>query len=337
MKHYFFVNPAAGQGGGTDALIGEIESSCAQLGADFEIYITGGVGDGERRAREIAEREAKAAQPKAPETEAAEGPSGTAGAAREAEAARFYACGGDGTLNEILCGAAGFDVPVGCVPTGTGNDMVRNFPDAGDFTDIRAQLRGEAKAIDLIWYAGVMDGVYRERYCANMFNIGFDCNVVELAGRLKKKPLIAGSAAYLLAVLGVFLQKKTIGLRLEEEGRVLLDRDVLLCSVANGSFCGGGIHTSPQSDVSDGVFDLNIINDVSRLEFLRLFPKYKAGTHLGVPGIEKVIQVKTCRQLSLTPKEGSFFLCADGEICVAQSVQFEIRPKALPFILPAKS
>ncbi len=323
MKHYFFVNPAAGQGGGTDALIGEIEASCEQLKEEFEIYITCGVGDGERRAREIAERTAKEVRPEAAE-------------ALASGAARFYACGGDGTLNEILCGAVGFDIPVGCIPTGTGNDMVRNFPDAGKFTDIKAQLKGEAKTIDLIWYAGVMDGVYRERYCANMFNIGFDCNVVELAGRLKKKPLIAGSAAYLLAVLGVFLQKKTIGLRLEEEGRVLLDREVLLCSVANGSFCGGGIHTSPQSDVSDGVFDLNIINDVSRLEFLKLFPKYKAGTHLGVPGIEKVIQVKTCRKLSLTPKEGSFFLCADGEICVAQSVEFEIRPKALPFILPAK-
>lgn len=314
MKHYFFVNPVAGQGDGVQRIIESIKGACARLGEDFEIYITQGVGDGEQRAREIAEQLAEQGQP-----------------------ARFYACGGDGTFNEILCGAVGFDIPVGCIPTGTGNDMVRNFPGAGNFSDIKAQLLGSPVNIDLIWYAGVMDGVYRERYCANMFNIGFDCNVVELAGRLKKKPLIAGSAAYLLAVLGVFLQKKTIGLRLEEDGEILLDDDVLLCSIANGSFCGGGIHTSPQSDVADGVFDLNIVNDVSRLEFLKLFPKYKAGTHLGVPGIEKVIRVKTCRQLNLTPKAGSFFLCADGEICVAESVKFEIRPKALPFILPAGS
>lgn len=313
MKHYFLVNPAAGQGNGADGLIREIAASCAQLDADYEIYMTKGVKDGERQARQIA------AQTKA-----------------RGETARLYACGGDGTLNEVICGAAGFDhLSVGCVPTGTGNDMVRNFPGAGDFTDIKAQLCGEAKAIDLIWYAGVMDGVYQERYCANMFNIGFDCNVVELAGRLKQKPLIAGSAAYLLAVLGVFIQKKTIGLRLAEDGRVLLDDEVLLCSIANGSFCGGGIHTSPQSDVSDGYFDLNIVNDVTRLEFLKLFPKYKAGVHLGLPGIEKIITVKKCTTLSLSPKAKSFFLCADGEICVAQSVTFEIRPKALSFILPA--
>ncbi len=314
MKHYFFVNPAAGQGSGTDDLIAEIRRVCAQQDADFDIYITKGVGDGERRAGELARQ-----------------------LTEQGSHARFYACGGDGTLNEILCGAAGSGIPVGCIPTGTGNDMVRNFPGAGDFNDIKVQLLGRTEDIDLIWYAGVMDGVYRERYCANMFNIGFDCNVVELAGRLKKKPFIAGSAAYLLAVLGVFLQKKTIGLRLEEEGEVLLDDDVLLCSISNGSFCGGGIHTSPQSDVADGVFDLNIINDVSRLQFLKLFPKYKAGTHLEVPGVDKIIRVKTCTQLELTPKAGSFFLCADGEICVAESVRFEIRPGALPFILPSKN
>lgn len=326
MKHYFFVNPAAGQGVSFDTLSEKIKGACNELGADYEIYMTTGIGDGERRAREIAET-----------------------MAADEESGRIYACGGDGTLNEVICGVTGFyeqmereqpgraprRLSVGCIPTGTGNDMVRNFPGAADFRSVKAQLMGRPADIDLIWYAGVMDGVYREKYCANMFNIGFDCNVVELAGRLKKKPLIAGSTAYLLAVLGVFIQKKTIGLHLEEDGEVLLDGDVLLCSIANGSFCGGGIHTSPQSDVSDGFFDLNIVNDVTRLAFLKLFPKYKAGTHLSVPGIEKTIRIKKCRRLTLAPKAESFFLCADGEICTAKSVTFEIRPKALSFILPA--
>lgn len=312
MKNYFFVNPIAGQGKGIKELIEEIKAVSKELNRDSEIYITESVGDGRVKAREIAE-------------------------SLGGESARFFACGGDGTFNEIVNGAIGFDgISVGCVPIGTGNDMVRNFPDAGDFLDIKAQLLGSDEAVDLMKYSGIIDGKYRESYCANMFNIGFDCNVVELAGRLKKKPFIAGSAAYLLAVLGMFLQKKGICLKLTENGETLVDGEVLLCAIANGSYCGGGMYTSPQSNIRDGVFDLNIVNDVSRMEFLKLFPKYQKGTHLGAPGIEKIISVKKCRSLQLEPKGCSeFFLCVDGEIFLSEKISVEIVPKAIQFIVPS--
>ena len=199
MKNYFFVNPAAGQGRGTEKLVERIEEISKRLGETSFIYHTKDIGDGEIKARETA-------------------------AALNGEPARFYACGGDGTLNEIINGIIGFsNVSAGCIPTGTGNDMIRNFPGAGDFSDIEAQLRGTLHRIDLIRYAGVISGVFKERYCANMFNIGFDCNVVELAGRLKKKPLISGSVAYLLAVAGMFIRKKGIALKLTEGEEILLD------------------------------------------------------------------------------------------------------------------
>lgn len=312
MKNYFFVNPMAGQGKGIKELIAEIESAVRDLNQECEIYITKSVGDGCRRAREIAE-------------------------SLEGASARFYCCGGDGTNNEIINGVAGFDaIEVGCVPIGTGNDTVRNFPNGGDFLNIREQLMGTAQKIDLMKYSGVIDGTYQERYCVNMFNIGFDCNVVELASRLKKKPFIAGSAAYLLAVLGIFIQKKVMSMKLTENGRVISDEDFLLCAIANGSFCGGGIYASPQASLNDGFFDLNFIKDVSRMEFLKLFPKYQKGTHLEVPGIEKILTVKQCRELTLTPKEKDFFLCADGEISVAEEIHIEIMPEMLNFIIPAK-
>lgn len=315
MQNCFFVNPAAGQGRGTEKLTEMIRETSAALGCPASVYLTRGIGDGERKAREMAE-------------------------ALDGEPARFYACGGDGTLNEIINGAAGSPhVAVGCVPTGTGNDMVRNFPEAGDFRDIAAQLQGEARFIDLIRYSGMIGGRFQQRYCANMFNIGFDCNVVELAGRLKKKPLISGSVAYLLAVAGMFIRKKGISLRLTDETAEterILDGEVLLCSVANGSYCGGGICSSPQARVDDGFFDINIIKDVPRRTFLRLFPKYKEGTHLQAPEAAQIITVKRSTAALLEPKEGTFFLCADGEIEPAEQVAFAIEPKAVQFILPRK-
>lgn len=313
MKNYFFINPMAGQGKGIDQLIEQIRSAGAELELETEIYITKAVGDGQEQARKIAE-------------------------SLSGQAARFYACGGDGTNSEIINGAAGFEhIAVGCVSIGTGNDTVRNFPNAGDFLDIKAQLTGHTQKIDLMKYKGIIDGAYQERFCANMFNIGFDCNVVELAARLKQKPLIAGSTAYLLAVMGVFIQKKGIRLTLTEDGKPLIDGEVLLCAIANGSYCGGGMYTSPQASLSDGVFDLNIIKDVKRSTFLRLFPKYKKGTHLQTEGIEEILTIKKCKSLTLTPKENHFYLCADGEIYTAETIDFEIVPDALHFIVPART
>lgn len=309
MDNYFFINPKAGQGKGIDQLAARITAAGQSLGMSTKIYITKGVGDGERKARETVE--ALAGQP-----------------------ARFYACGGDGTNNEIVNGAVGADnIAVGCIPIGTGNDTVRNF--SGDFMDIKAQLLGTTEKIDLIKYSGVIDGIFQERYCMNMFNIGFDCNVVELTSRLKQKPLIAGSMAYLLAVMGMFVQKKGIELKLVEDGKALVDGEVLLCAIANGSYCGGGMYTSPQASVRDGFFDLNIIKDVPRLTFLRLFPKYQKGTHLQTPGIDEILTIKKCQSLTLTPKEDHFFLCTDGEISAAETVHFEIAPQALALIVPA--
>lgn len=312
MTNYFFINPAAGQGKGVQKLTAEIHRAAEALQLPCEIYVTTEPGDGEVAARRTAE-------------------------ALGGSPARFYACGGDGTFNEVVNGVYGFDnIAVGCVPIGTGNDMVRNFPEAGDFLNMKAQLLGEDTRVDLMQYTGIIDGRMQTRYCANMFNVGFDCNVVELASRLKTRPLISGSLAYLLAVLGTFIKKKGISLRLTEGEEVLADGEVLLCAIANGNFCGGGLKTSPHSVVDDGVFDLNIIKNVTRTTFLRLVPKYLKGTHLQVPDIERIITIKKCTNLKLTPKERTFFLCADGEISVAESVEFQLIPKGLPFIVPGK-
>lgn len=312
MKHYFIINPASGQGNMTEKLIADIENAANELSLDVSIYLTKDVLDGERAAREFAQ-------------------------SVNGEAARIYACGGDGTISEVVNGAVGYDnIHVGFIPIGTGNDLVRNFPEAGDFRNIKAQLEGFDSAMDLIEYSGVIDGKQTSRYCANMINIGLDCNVAELASRLKKKPLIAGSMAYLLAVGIMFIKKQTIGLRVTSGDEVLVDDDILLCAIANGSYCGGGVYSSPQSILDDGEFDINIVNNISHLDFLNLFPKYQKGTHLEMKGIDKYIKITKGNNIDLQCKTGEFFLCADGEILVCSNVHFEIAPKALKIVLPAK-
>ena len=83
-----------------------------------------------------------------------------------------------------------------------------------------------------------------------MFNIGFDCNVVDLTAKLKTYPLLAGSMAYLMAVLCILIRKKGADLRVELDGEVYEDGPVLLTALANGSFCGGGVKSCTQPHVS---------------------------------------------------------------------------------------
>lgn len=315
MKHYFFVNPAAGTGKNVDGLISRIDEAFSDL-VDHEhrICLTDSVGAGERQAREIADGLA------------------------EGEEARFYACGGDGTVNEIANAVIGHPgAALGIIPIGTGNDTVRNFPEAGDFLDIRSQIGGSTVKIDAMRYEGIVDGREQSRYCINMFNIGFDCNVVELTGRLKQKPLISGSAAYLMAVFGVLARKKGTSLTITDGGSVWREGPMLLCSISNGSYCGGGIYSSPQARMDDGLFDICVINDVSRMKFISTFPKYKNGTHLDMKGADEILDVRRSTDVTIKPYGmKDLFICVDGEIQLTTGIRVTMCPGALNFVVPKK-
>ena len=169
-----------------------------------------------------------------------------------------------------------------------------------------------------------------------MFNIGFDCNVVRLTLKLKQKPFISGSLAYLMAVAGNVIKKSGISLTIKENDEVIREGDMLLCAVSNGAYCGGGIKSAPLAKMDDGEFDVNIINDVSRLKFMKLFPGFRRGDHAGsMRGIENVIDMRRMKSVELLPygKE-ELTICVDGEIQNTRGIKIEICPEALNFIVP---
>ena len=312
MRTIFVINPKAGKGKGIDKLVEKIRNASKKTGIKADVYMTKDVGDGEAFADLIGKE-----------------------TAASAEDVRLIACGGDGTLNEVLNGAIIYEnLTVGVVPIGTGNDFCRNFPDEGDFMDIEAQLTGKVIKCDAIRYSGVMEGKKQTRYCANMFNIGFDCNVVDLTAKLKKYPLISGSFAYLMGVAITYIKKKGAKLRVELDGQVIENGPLLLTAIANGGFCGGGVHSSPYASVTDGIMDVNVIYNVSRLDFLKKFPYYAKGTHMELPDIDHIIYAGTCRKAKVTPLDGTMRLCTDGEIVDAGEIEFEMVPAAFNLLVP---
>lgn len=332
IRHIFIVNPGAGQAIRNKNFLEKLRKFAENRTESIDIYVTAGKGDAEVIVRTICEEhmrnERKPSYSHGLKVQCTDG----------SVINRFYACGGDGTLNEVVNGAYGFsDIEIACIPIGTGNDFVRNFDiDKEVFLDFNSQLEGLARSVDLIRYIEKKEAGEQVRYCINMFNIGFDCNVVDITAELKKKPLLKGSLAYLVGVGLILIKKKGASLDILLDDGTEKCGDLLLTAVANGCYCGGGVKGIPLADVSDGFMDVSIVSDIPRTTFMKLFPKYAKGTHLDESGIEKILTYKKCRSLTIRPLAGSMRLCTDGEITDSGEVRFEIVPGAMKFSVPAK-
>ena len=355
-RHYFLLNPAAGQGKAL-GLEKKIWKAADEVGIEPVIHITKYPGEAEEYIRSVCEEvfgeNDQLFSPGEEERSEGANPGSTPGSVL-----RFYACGGDGTFNEVVNGCYGFmsekdgrdkadDGNAGCgrgfdrgnievanIPVGTGNDFIRNFDDAGDFSNIALQLRSSARPCDLIRYSGMCDGAYTTKYSANMFNIGFDCNVVDKTDSLKKKPLLFGPMAYLAGVGIMLIRKEGADLKVEFDDGFVYDGKMLLIAIANGCFCGGGVKGIPKAVTDDGLIDVSLIKDTSRRNFVRLFPKYSKGTHLEDPRTDELIIYKKCKSLTVTPNNDEMKLCIDGEISMAGEMKFEIVPGAIRFVVP---
>ena len=302
MKTVFVINPAAGKGI-QENLPKRIYEAADACGAEAEVYFTKSAGDAARFVKNYLENYG---------------------------AARFIAVGGDGTLNEVLNGMMGAEkAEIGVLPSGSGNDFCRNFP--CNFQDITSQLTAACEAVDVI--SAMREGG-EKTYILNMCNIGFDCNVAHEATVIRKKGIIRGSAAYFAAILSMLIRKKGANLRIEADGEILHEGPLLLTSIANGSFCGGGIKSNPLASVQDGKININIIKDVPRRMFLQLLPAYMHGTVFEKRIAKGIISTMHCRKVRITPKEADTRLCIDGEIINAGETVFEIVPTAVRFVLP---
>jgi len=308
MKIIFVINPEAGQGINIDKFIQSINNTITKLKADAQVYITKSVGDAQKFVKNFCEKF---------------GP------------ARFIACGGDGTLSEVLNGAIESDgSEIGVIPIGTGNDFCRNFDEKSSFQNIAAQIKGNTIECDAIKFSTDIGNKVKEGYCINMFNIGFDCNVADITQDLKKKPLISGSLAYFVSILVTLIKKKGSNLKIEIDGRLAHNGKLLLTSVANGCYCGGGVKSNPLASIKDGLISINIIKNITRRKLITILPRYMKGTHLSMSGIEKYLSTEKCKKITVTPNDGEMRLCIDGEIVDAGKTHFEIVHNAFRFVIP---
>ena len=218
MKHLFIVNPAAGGSDKTAEVRAKVEKAFRDREDPFEIYVTRGPMDAARKIR----------------TEAGLG-----------EPVRVYACGGDGTFNECVCGAAEqANVAVCPFPTGTGNDFCRLFGEDKDlFRDLDALLDGTVTPIDLIDCNG--------RWSANICSVGVDARIGTDVHKYSGIPLIGGATGYVVsAVVNMF---KGIATPMKIRcGDFTVDGKTSLACACNGRYYGGGFNPCPTARPDDG-------------------------------------------------------------------------------------
>lgn len=238
----------------------------------------------------------------------------------------IYAHGGDGTQNEVVNGimaaGAGKRVTLTPMPTGSGNDFYR----VSSVTDT-------VTPCDLI--------KYNDKYVLNVLNIGFDCAAAARMRDFKNKPFVNGSAAYILGVATEFIKKTPTEMEIaitDEDGNVEYFNDkFLLCAIANGKFYGGGFKAAPAADFSDGLLDVILVKNISRMRFISLIGDYKNGTHIieetqkVSPKLADVAIFKRAKKLVI---KGAHRYAADGEIIDSESgyLEVEVAPSAISVV-----
>jgi YegS/Rv2252/BmrU family lipid kinase len=234
--------------------------------------------------------------------------------------------GGDGTINEIVNGLynAGNirDVTLGIISTGAGADYIRTIGVHRHYKEACHCLMNSRKlVVDLGVVEYVNNGQITKRLFVNFAGLGFDAEVVKATTQRFKA--LGSTPSYLMGLLSTFLFYETKQVSLILDGQPE-ERRVWTILMSNGKYGGGGMLAAPNADPADGLLDVVVIGDLSKLDLLKSLPRIYKGTHLSHP---KVI-VKRAREIDIRPRQ-QMSLQADGELLGQAPAHVYMLPAAL--------
>ena len=295
MQAAIIVNPRAGRSRGADALPEHrarlARAALASCGIEGEVVFTGRRGEAGSLARSLV----------------------------AAGATSLVCWGGDGTVNEVASEAARLGLPLGIVPSGSGNGLARELGlDRQPEAALRTALRGPERVLD----AGEIDG----RFFANVAGVGFDAHLARIAAKFARR----GPWAYFAAGIPELLAYRPAAYRIRT-GAHTFRTDALLVTIANGRQYGNGAIIAPRARPDDGSLDLVCVPVLPAAVLFWQARRLFTGTVDRVRGVRTV----SVDDAELTG-DGPLAFHVDGEPCTGgASLRVRVLPRALRVRVPA--
>ena len=303
MRDIYIINPVAGKRDAALNFMERVKSWHKDHGGEYELHLTKRAGHGEELARMYAE---------------------------SGEEIRLWVAGGDGTINEVVRGAAYHEnVAVGIFPCGSGNDFVRSFGPKEVFLNFEKQSRGTTVKVDMI----------RSEHgdAVNICSIGFDAKVANEMTYYKGLPGVTGESAYILSLakclFGKIADPMTVRLWNEKGEIETYSGEFVFTLAANAKWYGGGFLGAPRAVLNDGLLEFVLIRKPALYRIPGLIPLYKSGKHLDDERLKDIVIYARGTKIEIE-SDRELISNMDGNCVKAHRDTFSVMPGALRLILP---
>ncbi|HMA62551.1 MAG TPA: diacylglycerol kinase family protein [bacterium] len=172
--------------------------------------------------------------------------------------------GGDGTINEVVNGLIGSEIPLGIIPHGRGNDFVRSIDIRNNYKKaVRSLINYQVKKIDV--------GRINDIHFVNGIGVGLDGYINEESQNPGHRGILSSRLVYIWSLLKAWLKWKAVPLKVEIDGKLAMEDHAYLVAIGNGRACGGGILLNPDAVLDDGKLDVNFVSDIPKTKLLYKF------------------------------------------------------------------
>lgn len=229
--------------------------------------------------------------------------------------------GGDGTLHNLVNESmhSGNKLPLGFIPAGTGNDLMRDLGCSDARTAARRIVEGRRRYIDLFEISTTEEIIYA--ICV----VGW--GMFSAANQTGAKLRWLKSRCYTVAALWHLLVKRTYQATVTHDHAVE-EGEFIAVFASNTTHAGGGMKVAPKALLDDGLVDLVIVRNDSRLTLLKLFSGFLAGRHVGY----KQVIYKQVSSFSLQTNVRQL-LDIDGEVTGLSPFSVRVLPRAIELLM----
>jgi diacylglycerol kinase (ATP) len=242
----------------------------------------------------------------------------------------MIAVGGDGTMHEVMNGMINYkNIILGFIPGGSGNDFSRGFHIPSDPIEaLRFMLQMMKKDGPLIDAGKVTMADQTEHYFINNMGAGFDALVSHEVNQSRMKGILnklsMGRLVYVYFLLKKLFTYTCTSIELSIEGKKHIFDNTWFVTVSNQPFYGGGMKIAPNAVPDDGIFEITVVHNLSKVKLLLVFISVFWGKHIHFKEVS-TFQGSMVSIHSETP----VFIHADGEIIGYTPLNMHVHPKVV--------